>query len=192
MYAVVMNVSPSINEPVLLLVSGAPGSGKTTLAELLSQRIGLYHVERDKLKFGIEFGKGYSPLERKNTVVPTYFKAVTALLELGISCIADGAHFRGKTEDDLTSFRNKATVLNIHCNTTDSTDRARRRDEERDKTHPDWAEKYEPDYKAMYSETANPVEHGYELLEVDCTNGYEPNLEEIIKWVYEQTGLEPK
>lgn len=190
MYAVDMDAETRIRKPTLLLVSGAPGSGKTTLAKLLSQKMGLYHIERDRLKFGVEFGKKTSPQERVNTVVPVYFKILATIIDLGVSCIADGAHFRGKTEKDLTYFRSRAIVLNIHCRTTDAIKRAKERDQERDETNPDWSVDYKPDYEVIYKDTAHPVNHGYSILEVDCTKDYQPNLDSIVQWVYEQIELE--
>lgn len=167
-------------------MSGSPGTGKTTLAIQLSQKLGLFHVERDKLKYGIEFMLRSAPTEREQTVIPTYFKLIQTLLELNVSCIADGTHFAGLTEQDIADFKNHAHVLNVHCNAEQSVQRAKARDIEIRKTTPDWLAKFTPDYEAVLPRTSKPLDHGYKLLEVDCNNGYSPSLDTIVAWVYQQ------
>ncbi len=168
--------------PLLLLISGAPGSGKTTLASELSARMGLYHVERDKLKHGIEFILDTPPEDRIRTVVPVYFRAITSLLELNISCIADGAHFRGRSEDDLKELGSGAVTLNIHCRSQN----ARQRAESRDIARGGLDEAYRPDYDRIFDESLELVEHGFPTLEVDSNDGYDPSLDVIVGWVRER------
>ena len=170
--------------PLLVLMSGAPGSGKTTLARLLSQKMGLYHLERDSLKLGIEFTSHSSPANRSKTVVPIYFELVANMLALRISIIADGSHYAGKTEKDLQRFGAVATVVNIHCHAANHHERFLRRVAAEAHEQPGWLPEHLPDITAIYQQTREPLAHGYETLEVDTTTEeYEPSLAVIVAWI---------
>jgi predicted kinase len=171
--------------PLLVLVSGTPGSGKTTLAKLLAQKMGLYHVERDTLKFGIEFTARTDPKDRKKTVVPIYWEVIYQLLTLRISCIADGSHYKGETEKDLERLGKVATVLNLHCQAAGHHERLLKREAARGNV-PAWEKGYTPDFERMYKLTNKPLEHGYQTLIIDTTDGYQPSIERVATWIEEQ------
>ena len=175
-----------LSQPLLVLISGAPGSGKTTLAKLLAERTGLYHVERDNLKLGIEFTSRSDPKDRNKTVVPIYLELLFQLLKLRVSIIADASHYQGKSEADLQRYGNIATVVNIHCRAANHHERAQKRDTIRVSAQPEWLSEYTPKYTAAAPQTINPIAHGYTVLEVDTSEGYKPTIDVITDWLYQQ------
>lgn len=179
----------SLQQPLLVLISGAPGSGKTTLATKLAQKTGLFHVQRDKLKLGIEFTSRTSPHDRKNTVIPVYFGLISALIDLGVSCIADGTHFHDATEHDLEQFVGRCTMINVHCYAEGHFDRAYAREQKAEikSEKPDWLPEYKPRFEDMKGLAVDPVNHGLPVLEVDCTAEYKPDLQAIVDWVHSST-----
>ncbi|MFI1658351.1 AAA family ATPase [Streptomyces sp. NPDC020472] len=49
------------NRPTLLVISGPPGTGKSTLARLLAERLGCPAVIRDEIKQGMVLNADPSP-----------------------------------------------------------------------------------------------------------------------------------
>ena len=177
-----------LTRPLLVFVSGAPGTGKTTLAKELANRMGLYHVERDTLKLGIEFTSHTDPKDRLHTVIPIYFKLLAELLKLRVSIIADGSQYIGESEPFLAPFKDLATVLDIHCQATNWHERVLDRQAREKPLQPKWEKEFYRDLQDLYTRTHKPLAHGYEVLEVDTTEEYQPNLAAIEAWISARLG----
>lgn len=178
-----MNDRPPLSRPLLVLISGAPGAGKTTLAKQLAKHMGLYHVERDALKLGIEYTSRTAPKDRKHTVVPIYFELIFQLLKLRVSTIADGSHYKGESEADLKPYGEVAQVFNIHCKAHNHHERFNQRQSAEAEHQPKWLTPHMVDTNSVYARTSEPLEHGYQTLEVDTSDGYDPSIETIIAWI---------
>lgn len=77
--------------PVLILLSGLPGSGKTTLAAQLSQRTSAVHVESDAIRHELNSSPDYTRAENHKVFESVERLAKEALIE-GRSVIVDATN----------------------------------------------------------------------------------------------------
>jgi predicted kinase len=81
--------------PRLIAISGPPGSGKTTLAHLLAERIGCPAICRDEIKEGmVQAAPGFiaSPQDELSwRTLTVFFKVLTTLVEAGVTTVAESA-----------------------------------------------------------------------------------------------------
>src|SRR4051812_24957602 len=81
--------------PSLIIVTGRPGSGKTTLAHALARAIRCPAICRDEIKEGVvnSIAAATAPsvddLQRRANVA--FFKTIEALLQHGVTLIAEAA-----------------------------------------------------------------------------------------------------
>lgn len=80
--------------PTLILVTGAPGSGKTTLSKALSENLRLPWVNRDLFRTGLFFALGGWSEEPERVPssqesIDVFFEAVELFLARGVSVVAD-------------------------------------------------------------------------------------------------------
>ncbi|MHB8643850.1 MAG: AAA family ATPase [Gaiellaceae bacterium] len=80
--------------PLLVVVTGAPGAGKTTLARSLSAELQLPLLAKDDVKEALFDALGAGGLERSNELGAASFEVLFRLtartLESGVSCIVEG------------------------------------------------------------------------------------------------------
>ncbi|HEY1013561.1 MAG TPA: AAA family ATPase [Herpetosiphonaceae bacterium] len=124
-----------INPPSLIVISGHPASGKTTLARWLAPQIRLPLFERDALKETLYDTLGWSDRAWSRRLgaasVALLFQVIEAQLAAGGSCVAESNFFPAFDEPRFAGLleRHPARLLQLHCRADDATllERFRRR-----------------------------------------------------------------
>jgi predicted kinase len=180
-------VSP---RPLLVIVRGKPGSGKTVLARRLAETdaLGLPLLSRDAIKAGLVETHGFESDAVRARVVPLAFDLFHQTIDLwlreGVSLIAEEAFSRGRAETALRALTRLADAVAITCDTSD--EEAARRYIERENTNPRKRQDVLADTIDQMARGTYPwrvfdaFDLGVPALRVDTTHGYEPNLDTIV------------
>ncbi|MFI5068785.1 MAG: AAA family ATPase [Streptosporangiales bacterium] len=81
------------SRPTLIVVSGPPGAGKTTLAHALAQAVGCPAICRDEIKEGMVHAVGGFTSGPGDALTmrayPTFFAVLEVLLRAGVTTVAE-------------------------------------------------------------------------------------------------------
>lgn len=106
---------PGSSRPLVVLMSGAPGSGKTTLAGHLGDILRTPVVSKDRLRQGTLWTLGSDDIDEAPPGPPLFYAVIEAYLALGISVIADMTLYRGPSEPDIAArIAPRSDVVNVH------------------------------------------------------------------------------
>jgi predicted kinase len=190
--------------PILVLITGAPGAGKSTLASILSARLGLPLVRRDDIKSGIAASVGRTgptdgrPQPDRQQMLPrgviaqrtfnAFPNIVETYLDHGISCMLDNSWLPG-TSHVLLPCLAKSRAISIHCSADE--DVLLRRIVDRAGNYPVGA--YNADAQLLEEIRAKrttvtarsaPLDQPTPCLFVDTTDGYQPTVDDVCQFVW--------
>jgi predicted kinase len=179
--------------PTLVVVSGPPGSGKTTLAHEIARALPCPAICRDEIKEGMVHAQGpgfrgghSDPLTQRT--LPLFFEVVRVLVEAGVTVVAEAAFQAPRWVPELEPLTDLARLRIIRCNVAASVsfERAARRaadNQHRLEAHgdstlgrgiADWEQAF-----GSFEHLSLPVPS----LDVDTTDGYNPALDAIVDFI---------
>ena len=174
-----------MNVPKLIVVTGRPGSGKTTLSHALARSIRCPTLCRDEFKEGLvhTFGERPTPDEHmrlNRQVYDTYFRAVELLLRDGITLVAEAAFLHKLWVPKLQPLQDIAQIRLIVCSIDPIL--ARTRFIQRNVSDPE-RESYHGSGVIQPDSVYEPPQLAVPVLTVDTSDGYNPSLERIKEFV---------
>ncbi|WP_433010255.1 AAA family ATPase [Kribbella sp. CA-294648] len=176
-------------KPMLVVVSGPPGSGKTTLAHRVAGAVGCPAVCRDEIKEGmVHANPGFvpgpgDPLTMRT--LTTFFDVIGLLIGRGSSVVAEAAFQDHVWRPGLTPFLGLAELRIIHCAVPAEIahDRIATRAAENTlrKAHEDGHRS--ADTWRRSHDSFNPISLPVPTITVDTSDGYRPGLPELVRFL---------
>jgi len=181
-----------MNQPLLIVVTGRPGSGKTTLAHKLAQEIRCPCLCRDEFKEGLvnTAGSDHAALGKGANleVYETFFQAIELLLRRGITLVAEAAFQHKLWAPKLEPLQVLCRLRMVVCTLDPQMGRARfvergLADPHRQRFHGDRAVQAAREGVALPVGEYEPPHLPAPTLTVDTTDGYRPDLAGIVAFV---------
>ncbi|MDP1794000.1 MAG: hypothetical protein Q8K63_07655 [Acidimicrobiales bacterium] len=191
-----------LTKPLLVMVTGEPGSGKTTLGLELSRALRIPFLSRDHVRGGLLATAGLwtnqvgQPSPRE-AAVEAFIQIVEKTAAVGVSAVIEFVVF-GDRLSALERLQSVANMVVVRAECTNASERARTRDLDdpllnRQSVLDALGYSSVDAYLSANAEQGDIVRTGMlrdfdlPLLPVTTDNGYDPSIEVIVDWVVEQT-----
>jgi gluconate kinase len=181
--------------PLVVYVSGAPGTGKTTLAAKIAEELYIPHVSSDKVHGGARYTEG-RPNDRKQTLQETFAPLLVEMAKSQISFVVDHVLQHNMSEADiLDKLIPYARLVYIHLHAKDAIERHLQRELARKDRgvimNPDQLMERSEFHRENLKNTSTPLTVALPMLEVEASSGYLPSFENILSFIeenYERPG----
>jgi predicted kinase len=114
-----------LTRPSLVIISGPPASGKTTLARPLARALGMPLLSKNAIKERIADALGPVAMDHSGSIglaaVFTLVDTAGELLDAGQSVVIESFFHHGKAERDLAPLGSMANAVLVHCTANDDT-----------------------------------------------------------------------
>lgn len=181
-----------MNKPLLLVVTGTPASGKTTLAHMLAGKINCPLISRDELKEGLvnTLNLAHTQLEKSVDmhVYDTFFETINLLISKQISIIAEAAFQHKLWKPKLLELSGRADIKIIICSC--SIDLVKNRfanrllhNADRERYHGDQSVAASKEQVDALIENYQPIQMNVPTLQVDTSDNYNPGIDAIISFI---------
>jgi predicted kinase len=170
----------------LVIVSGPPAAGKTTLAATIGRHFGLPVISKDAIKEALMDHLGGGP-PVGTAAFAVQFAVARELLSAGIGLVLEGAFFRDQTELAEIADLGQTVTISLECALEVLERRYVGRLSDRHPSHrglealPDLRQRIESGAYGVPN-LARP------LLRVDTTFDLQPSEGEILAWISESLG----
>jgi predicted kinase len=156
---------------MLVIVSGAPGSGKTTMGARLAAELRVPHLNRDLVRDGLWMTEGSEAAIKTDRAWQIWLSGVKLYLRANVSVVIDQTFYRGLSDVTIRAeLLPISWAVNVHLMAENATERWCRRIDREDRWGPD------PDAalaKVLEIQplVRDPMDFGCPQIIVDTTDG---------------------
>jgi predicted kinase len=176
--------------PTLVVISGPPGAGKTTLAHAVARSVGCPAVCRDEIKEGmVHATPGFVPGlgdELNLRALPAFFGVLGLLLKAGVTVVAEAAYQVRLWRPGLEPLRGLARMRIVHCRVDADvafSRRLQRWDEDPLRRAHENTRQQDATAHTQRHNAFDRVSVDAPWIEVDTTDAYSPGLDEIVAFI---------
>ncbi|MEU1088408.1 AAA family ATPase [Streptomyces sp. NPDC005576] len=173
--------------PTLAVISGPPGTGKTTLAQKVAQELGCPAIIRDEIKQGMVLtapdyrSGGADPFNYRTLDV--FFEVMATLLRARVTVVVEAAFQDDLWKRGLEPLSEIARIRVVRCTTSSALAQERIVERARSSAHRSAHADQElldaiSEGKFSY-DRFEPISLSVPTLTVDTSNGYQPSVQHI-------------